>query len=193
MHETTTIIPNEQELLSLKSDIEATKRKAEYERLKKDLRAMTYQAVNTPVEFDGVMQSTDTYKALKTRRQGYHFFELLFGRIRGMFALSPIIGNIIALLIAGIVLFTIFNEVDAAGFKGYQSYFVIGIQLFAAIQIIKSATRGLLLPFLALIVGGVMAHGLGGEQTFLHLGKAFYEHLMIVGILGLGVAVLSID
>ena len=189
----TTMIPNEQDLVSLRSEIEAAKRKAEYDKLKKDLHDITYKAVNTPTEFDGMMQVPDTQKALKTKRQGYHFFELLFDRVRGMFSLRPIIGNIIALLIAGIALFYIFNEVNMTGFEKYQSYFAIGIQIFAAIQIIKSATRGLLLPFLALIIGGSIAHSLGAHETLLHFNKAFYQHLMITGIIGLGVAVLSID
>lgn len=189
----TVTLPTEQDLSLLKSQIEDAKRKAEYDRLKQDLHDITYKAANTPTEFDGAMQLPDTDKVLKTKRRNYHFFDLLFGRIRGMFSLRPIIGNIIALLIAGIALFYIFNEIDMAGFGKYQSYFAIGIQIFAAIQIIKSATRGLLLPFLALIVGGTIAHSLGADQTLLHFNKTFYEHLMITGIIGLGVAVLSID
>jgi hypothetical protein len=110
-----------------------------------------------------------------------------------MFSLRPIIGSIIALLIAGVALSYIYHEVDMTSFTKYQSYFAIGIQVFAAIQIIKSATRGLLLPFLALVIGGTVAHSLGAHHTLMHFNRTFYEHLMIVGIIGLGVAVLSID
>ena len=183
----------EQDLNQLKSQVEEAKRKAEYDRLKRDLHDITYKAANTPTEFDGAMQRPDTNKVLRTKRTKHHFFDLLFERVRGMFSLRPIVGNIIALLIAGVALFYIYNEMNMAGFEKYQGYFAIGIQIFAAIQIIKSATRGLLLPFLALIVGGSIAHSLGADQTLLHFNKAFYEHLMITGIIGLGVAVLSID
>jgi hypothetical protein len=190
---TTEILPTEQDLNLLKSQIEEAKRKAEYERLKQDLHDIAYKAANTPNEFDGSMQLADTDRVLETKRTKNHFFDLLFCRIRSMFSLRPIIGNIIALLIAGIALFYIFNEVNTTGLKAYQSHFAIGIQIFAAIQIIKSATRGLLLPFLALTLGAAVAHNLGADQTLLHFNKEFYQHLMITGIIGLGVAVLSID
>lgn len=142
-------MPTDQDLQNLKDEINAAKRKAEYDLLKQELQEVTYKAVNTPNEFDGAMQVPDTEKKLVTKRKGQRFFELLFNRIRDMFSLRPIIGNIIALMIAGVALFYIYREVDMAGFKDYQGYFAIGIQIFAAIQIIKSATRGLLLPFLA--------------------------------------------
>jgi hypothetical protein len=188
-----TLAPSEQDLNALKSELDAAKRQAQYEKLKNDLYDITYKAANTPNEFAGTMQISDTHKVLKTKRPGTHFFELLFDRIRGMFSLRPIIGNIIALLIAGMVLFYIFNAVNTAGFEKYQNVFAIGIQLFAAIQIIKSATRGLLLPVLALLIGASLAHSLGAHQTLWHFNRTFYEHLMITGIIGLGVAVLSID
>ena len=79
------------------------------------------------------------------------------------------------------------------GFMKYQGYFAIGIQLFAAIQIMKSATRSLILPFLALIVGGTVAHQLPAGHALLHFARPFYQHLMIVGIIGIGIAVLAID
>ena len=186
-------IPTDTQIALLRESIANAKRKAEYESLKRDLHDITYQAANTPTEFDGQMQRPDTDRVLKTKRTREHWIELLFGRVKGMFSVRPLIGNIIALLIAGIALFYIFNEVNIAGFKAYQNYFAIGIQLFAALQIIKSATRGLLLPFLALVVGGSVAHSLGADQTLLHFNRNFYEHVMLTGIIGLGVAVLAID
>jgi len=188
-----TMIPTEQDLRDIKSQLEAAKRAAEYEHLKQELHDITYKAANTPTEFDGAMHIPDTDKLLRTKRTRHHFFDLLFDRIRSMFSLRQIIGNIIALLIAGVALFYIFHEANMAGFEKYQNYFAIGIQVFAAIQIIKSATRGLLLPFLALVVGASVARSLGADQTLLHFNKTFYQHLMITGIIGLGVAVLSID
>ena len=65
--------------------------------------------------------------------------------------------------------------------------------MFAAFQIIKSASRSLLLPFIALVVGASVAHGLGAHEMLFHLSKPFYTGMTIVGIIGLGVAVLAID
>jgi len=189
----TILAPSEQDLNALRSEIEALKRKAEYEKLQNDLQSISKKVANTPNDFAQSLQTPNTQAVLKKKRQGRHFFELFFDRIRGMFSLRPIVGNIIALLIAGMLLFYIFNTVDTAGFEKYDSVFAIGIQLFAAIQIIKSAKRGLLLPVLALLIGACVAHSLGAHQTLWHFNKAFYEHLMMTGIIGLGVAVLSID
>lgn len=185
--------PSDQDLLSLRSELEEARRRAEYEKLKSELYEVTYRASNTPNEFDGVMQMPDTHRALSTKRQKQHFFNLMLDRLQGMFSLRPIMGNIIALMMSGIALFYIFNKVEMAGFQDYENYFGLGIQITAALQIIKSATRGLLLPVLALLIGGSAAHTLGAHDTLLHFNKTFFQYLMLTGIVGLGVAVLTID
>ncbi len=164
-----------------------------YDQFKSDMHDITYRAAHMPTEFDGAMQIPDTQRVLKTKRKGGHFFDVLFDRLQQMFALRPIIGNVIALLMAGVVLYYIFHEVSLAGFGKYQAYFGWGIQLFAAIQIIKSGTRSLLLPFLAMVIGASVSQHLGGHETLLNFGRDFYQHLAIVGIIGLGVAILTID
>lgn len=181
------------DIQALKDKIAEAKRQHEHERLKQELHDITYKAAHTPTEFDGAMQIPDTDKVLKTKRKHKHFIEMFLERIKGMFSVRPILGNIIALLLSGIALFYIFKEVNLAGFAKYQWYFAIGIQIFAAIQIIKSGTRALLLPVLALVLGGLAAHSLSGNQTLFHFNQLFYQHLMIVGIIGLGVSILSID
>jgi len=90
-----------------------------------------------------------------------------------------------------VLLYVLFNEIALSGFRDYQSYFVITIECFAAWQIIKSGRSGLLLATAALIVGGVAAHQLGYHETLFHMGRQFYQYLMIVGIIGLGVSVFS--
>ncbi len=191
--QTVTLPPSEEDLARIRAEIQGAKRQAEYNQLKRDLQDITHKAANTSNESDKLMQLPDIDTILKSQRDKPHSLKLFLDRVRGMFSVRPIIGNIIALLIAGIALFYIFDEVNVTGFGKYQSYFAMGIEIFAAIQIIKSATRGLLLPFLALTIGGTIAHSLGADQSLLHFNKAFYEGLMITGIIGLGVAVLCID
>lgn len=186
-------IPTVHDLASLRDELEAARKKLEYDQLKRDLYEITCKAAVVSNEFSGVMQLPDSEQNLKTKNANHVFAELLLDRLRRMFSLRPIVGNIIALLISVITLFYIFNEVNIAGFEQYQAYFAIGIQLFAAIQIIKSATRGLLLPFLALTVGSYVSHSLSAHDTLFNFNIDFYQHLMIVGIIGLGVSVLSID
>lgn len=186
-------IPTDQDLDELKNALEHKRRQAEYSRLKNDLAEATFKAANHPNEFDGQMQLADTEKVLKSKRSGTRFVEVLLTRLQAMLSLRPVIGNIIALLIAGLAMFYIFTQMKAAGFGEYQDYFAIGIQLFAALQIIKSGTRSLILPLLATVIGASIASSLGNHQLFYHFDKAFFQHLMIVGIIGLGIAVLTID
>ncbi len=122
-----------------------------------------------------------------------HVMELLIYRVKGMFAIRPIIGNIIALMLAAFVLYYIYNQVDIAWFAKYRHYFCTAVLLFAAIQIIRSGAGSLILPFSALVVGGVISHTLGAHQMLFHFGKTFYTYMMITGIVGLAIAVISIE
>ncbi|GEM_PF-1417471 len=185
------IVPSESELQTLRDQISEAKRAAEYTQLKRDLQKLVSETINMPNEFDGVMQMTDTEQLLKTKREKPRFIDLFIDRLRGMFSVRPIMGNIIALLVAFIALYYIYDELGVS--RATKDFLAIGIEIFSAIQIIKSGTRGLLLPFLALIIGGVGAHMLSHSQMLFHFGHNFYEHLMVVGIIGLGVSVLSID
>lgn len=187
------ISPTEAELQELRDKIQEAKRNADYQKLKDELKDIVFRANNTPNEFEGMMQVPDTERILKSKRANPRFFELLFDRLRGMLSIRPVIGNVIALLIAGLLFYYLFHEIGEKWFLAYQRYFSIGIQLFAAIQIIKSGTRSLILPFLALVIGGIASHSLHVDQTLFHFSKSFYEHLMIVGIIGLAMSVLSID
>ena len=185
------IVPSESELQSLRDQISEAKRAAEYIQLKRDLQKLVSETINMPNEFDGMMQMPDTEQLLKTKREKPRFIDLFIDRLRGMFSVRPIMGNIIALLVAFIALYFIYDELGVS--RATRDFLAIGIEIFSAIQIIKSGTRGLLLPFLALTIGGAGAHMLSHSPMLFHFGHAFYEQLMVMGIIGLGVSVLSID
>lgn len=132
-------------------------------------------------------------KVINPTQHKQHLISLLINKIRGMFSVRPIIGNIIALMLAGFVLYYIYHQVDASWFTKYQHYFAIAIMIFAAIQVIRSGANSLILPFLAMVMGGVISHSLGQHQLLFTFGKSFYTYMMVVGIIGLGIAVLSIE
>jgi len=90
-----------------------------------------------------------------------------------MFAIRPIIGNIIALGLSCFALFYIYHEIDLAGFSGYRHYFGVGKLLFAALQIIKSSTRCLMLPILALVIESLIAHKCQVRRRYLVFPKPF--------------------
>ena len=187
------IMPTNEDVESLREQMTDAKRRAEYNRLKADLQEITYKAVNTPNEFEGGMRMPDTEKVLKTRRASYSILELIMERTKAMLSVRPIIGHLISLFIACFILFYIFNEIDTKWFIKYQVYFSMAAQFAGAAAVIKSATRSLLLPFVALVFGSIAAHTLGDHGTLFHFGRSFYEHMMIVGVIGLCLAVVSID
>jgi hypothetical protein len=83
------------------------------------------------------------------------------------------------------------SELTLAHGQQYQHYIGIGLLTFAAIQVIKSGTRSLLIPMLATILGAVISR-LTSSETLLTYSASFYQYLMVVGIIGLGISVLTI-
>lgn len=187
------VMPNEHDIATMKSKIEAMRRKAEFEQLKQELADVTHKAVNTPSEFEGAMQLPDTDKVLKSKRKTASFFDLVFDRVRAMLAVRPIVGNIIAIGLAFFALYYIYNEIQGTVLAEYQSYMGTGMCIFAAIQCLKSSTRSILLPILALVAGSSISHTLGQGDVLLGHGVTFYQYMMGIGIIGVGLSVLSID
>lgn len=170
-----------------------TQPRSEYDQLKRDLAAMHSQAQQLPSEYDGSLQWPDHQQVLKSQRRSRHAIELLLQRLAAMFAIRPILGALIALGLTAVVLFYIRHEIDLAGFGAYRHYFGWGAEIAGALTIIKSATRSLLLPFVALVIGGMIAHSMGSHGTVFGFSHRFYEQLMLVGVVGLILSILTID
>jgi len=185
--------PSAEDVLELKERISDTKRQQEFAQLKTTLGEMTVNAQATPNEFEGGMQMPDTQRVLKTKREKPHVIELVLGRLGLMLGVRPVIGNMIAIGVALAALVVLQHEVILHGFAKYQHYIGIGLLAFAGLKIIKSATRSLLLPLVATAAGAVVSHSLGHHHLLFGYGVTFYQYVMIVGIIGLGISVLSID
>ena len=56
-----------------------------------------------------------------------------------------------------------------------------------------SLQRAVMLPLLALVIGSLIAHSLPGPQTLFDFSKAFFENLIIIGVIGVVISVLTID
>ena len=139
------------------------------------------------------MQCPDTDKALNTKKNlPMLFVEMVFQRIQSMFALRPIMGNVIGLLAAVVGIFVINHYLIEGHIGKYHTYFAIGIQLAGALQILYSGARGLLLPVVAIIVGITVSQQLADGQLLLGFGQVFYQNLLAVGVIGLIVSVISI-
>ncbi len=186
-------ISHEHEIESVKSQIKEMNKKAALEKLKQELADITQKAVNTPSEFEGAMQMPDTDKVLGTKCKRAQFFDIVFERVRAMLSVRPIVGNIIAIGLAMFAMYYIYTEVQGTVLEEYQPYMGTGMCIFAALQVLKSSTRSILLPILALIVGSSIAHTLKDGELLLGHAVTFYQYMMGVGIVGVGLSVLSID
>jgi hypothetical protein len=183
----------EKEIRDLKSEIAEQQKKQEYDKLKKDLLDISYKANNTMTEFDGGMTEVDTEKLLKTPRSKESFFDLVFGRILRMFNARPIIGNIIGIGLAFVGLMSMnkyLNNPELVLVKMYLGRFLM---ISGIVQILKSATRSLLLPLVATAVGGTIANQLTGNHLMFGQPSWFYQGVLITGLIGIAISVFSID
>lgn len=183
----------DKELDDLKSQIEVQRKKQEYAKLKKDLFDISFKANHTLTEFDGGMQQVDTAQVLKTKRNNNTFSELFINRILKMCNVRPIVGNIIALSLAIVgVLFLQkgLNNPDLGSLKMGLAYLLEGA---AAVQIIKSASRSIVLPIMATVIGVTIANQLTGNHLFLNHPSEFFQGMMITGLVGIAISVFSID
>lgn len=183
----------DKEISEIKSQIDAQRKIQEYELLKKDLFDITFKANNTLNEFNGGMQQADTERVLKTNRLNPSFSELVISRIIKMCNVRPIVGNIIALglSVVGLVfLLNFLSNPDLNSLKVGLTYF---IEIAAAIQVLKSASRSIVLPLVATALGAAISQQLTGNHQLLHHSADFFQAMMIVGLVGIGISIFSID
>jgi hypothetical protein len=183
----------DQQLNELRNQIDEHKKRQEYERLKQDLFNITYQANHTLTEFDGGMKQVDTEKVLSTNNTKKSLSEIFIARLIKMCAVRPIIGNLIAVTLAIVSIFSLhgfLHNPDLGSLKIWLSYF---IELAAGVQILKSASRSLVLPITATLVGAIVANQLTGHQLFLQHPVEFYQIVLITGLIGIAISVFSID
>ena len=189
---TTQSAPTDSQLNDLKAQLEAAERQRQYNEIKSKLDAIQGQG-NELNEFEGAMQIPDTEKVMQIKRQSQHLIERIIKRLTHMLSPRPVVGNLIAIGLAFIALHFLRHEVTLAGFGKYQNYIGTGLLIFGAIQVIKSSTRSLFIPVVTMIAGAIISHTLTHSEHFLGYTAQFYQYVMITGIIGLGISVLTID
>lgn len=187
------MVVTDEEINELRNQIFEHKKREEYERLKNDLHNITFKANHTLTEFDGGMKQVDTERVLSAGNRKQTISEIFIARFIKMCAVRPIIGNLIAVTLAMISIFSMngfLNNPDLGSLKMYLSIF---IEIAAGVQILKSASRSLVLPIAASLFGAIVANQLTGHQVFLHHSADFYQAVMITGLIGIAISVFSID
>ncbi|HDS3856730.1 TPA: hypothetical protein QH041_003098 [Legionella pneumophila] len=182
----------DEHLNELRQQLHEHKKRNEYVQLKRDLFDITFQANHALTEFDGGMKQVDTERALSPHRK-QTISDLIIARFIKMCALRPVIGNLIAVTLALVAIASLhafLHNPELNSLKTYLSYF---IELAAGIQVLKSASRSLVLPLCATIIGVIISSQLTGNHLFLKHTSEFYQAVLVTGLVGIAISVFSID
>ena len=184
---------NDNDINELKAKLDAQKKLNEYEKLKQDLFNITFQANQTLTEFDGGMQQVDTEQSLKTKRNTLSFSEIFVSRTLKMCNVRSVIGNMIAISLAVVGLLFLYDCLNNPELKTLKIYLAYFIEIAAAVQILKSASRSIVLPLAATVIGAIVSNQLTGHQLFLNQPSLFFQAMMVTGLVGIAISVFSID
>lgn len=188
-----TLAITDENLNELRHQISEQKKREEYARLKKDLFDITYKANHTLTEFDAGMKQVDTENVLSKPNRKQTLSEILIARFIKMCALRPITGNLIALALAFIAVFSLHSFLNNPDLAFLKKVLCPLIELAAGVQIYKSASRSLVLPIAATLIGAIISNQLSGHELFLQHSSEFYQALLITGLIGITVSIFTID
>ncbi len=105
----------------------------------------------------------------------------------------PVVGNVIAIGLAIVGLLFLLNCLNNPELKTLKIYLTYFIEIAAAVQILKSASRSIVLPLAATIMGSIISNQLTGHQLFLNQPSLFFQAMMVTGLIGIAISVFSID
>jgi hypothetical protein len=166
----------DEQIEELQLKITEHKKREEYNRLQRDLFEITYRAHNTLNEFDGGMKQVVVDQVLSNKNKKQTFSDVFIARFIKMCSVRPITGNLIAITLAIIAICSLnifLNNPELKTLKLGLGYF---IEFAAGVQILKSASRSLILPIIASIVGAVVANQLTGINYFYNIPQIFMKH-----------------
>jgi hypothetical protein len=105
-----------------------------------------------------------------------------------LFALEPIMINVIALVLCGVMLFVLGFRDAMPNLGKYHSYLYHGIQFLACYQVIMSGKKSLMLPLLTILIAGigVAAHR---HSVPLPIDLSILKDMVVVGIVGTALSI----
>ena len=193
MSATDLLAPTENELESLRRQIEASRRQEELKNLKQELADITLKAQYDLGEFDGGLKEVDTERLLKNKEKKNHLMDRAIASFLKMMSVRPVIRNLVAILVLMGCVVCLLNFLHIKPLEGKIIYFCYFIEIAVGIQILKSATRSLLIPVSATLIGAVVANTMPEGSLFLMHHQLFYQILMVTGIVGVMMSVFTID
>jgi len=140
------------------------------------------------------MRQPASYRVLKTKRKGkLAFMDLVMARLVAMFDVRPIIGSVIALGLLVLAFALVMHRLPQSMLIEYGVYINWVIGVAAGIVVIKSATRSLTLPVLAVLAGELSRAVVPFHHSLFTLDAGFFMRMLIVGVIGLVMAAVTID
>jgi hypothetical protein len=187
------LTPTDDDVEFLRKEIAERKRQAELEALKKELYELNVKANVELKEFDGGLKEVDTDKILKSKNRKQHFIDLVVNGFLKMMSPRPVARNLLAIGLIFFAAFCLINFLHIKQLEHSKIYFAYFIEIAAAVQILKSASRSLFIPIIATLIGAIASNSMTSAQVFLHHHQLFYQVLMVTGIIGIAVSVFTID
>jgi hypothetical protein len=181
----------EKDIETLAENIRQKERQAEFNKLTQKLDRMS-----EPSEFDSAMAYRDNDNVLQSKgKKG--FINLVIDRLAHMLSPRPVTGNFISLGLMIAVLITVranlITQVGDYDIKAYLPYIGYLALFGGGLQVIKSSSRSLILPVIAIVVGGCIATTMSPDALVFTFTQSVYQGLFIVGLIGLVMGAISID
>lgn len=111
---------------------------------------------------------------------------------RQMYRLDSIISNLIALSLCGFIAILLQIDWLLPHPAGFHHFLMVAIAILAAMQVIKSSKKSLLLPTICMVMGGIGLILHHFKLTHIPMTTFHLQSLMVVGSVGICIAVLSI-
>lgn len=183
----------EQEIARLRREIDASRRQEELKKLKEEMAEITLKAQYDLGEFEGGLKEVDTERLLKNKQKSNHLMDKALASFLKMMSVRPVIRNLVAIFVLMGCVVCLLDFLHIKALEGKIIYFCYFIEVAVGIQILKSATRSLLIPVAATLIGAVVANTMPEGSLFLMHHQLFYQILMVTGIVGVMMSVFTID
>jgi hypothetical protein len=183
----------EQEIARLRREIDASRRQEELKKLKEEMAEITLKAQYDLGEFEGGLKEVDTERLLKNKQKSNHLMDKALSSFLKMMSVRPVIRNLVAIFVLMGCVVCLLDFLHIKALEGKIIYFCYFIEVAVGIQILKSATRSLLIPVAATLIGAVVANTMPEGSLFLMHHQLFYQILMVTGIVGVMMSVFTID
>lgn len=187
------IMISDNDIQELRNKINEHKKQEEFHKLKQELFDINFKANNALHEFNGGMKQVDTERALKRKDGKQTLSDIIVNRFMKMCSLRPVAGNLIAIGMAMAAILSLHYYLDSKELHPLVMFLTYFIEAAIGIQVIKSASRSVVLPVSALLFTTTALTQIKTSQTLFQHPVLFFQIALIVAIAGVAVSVFTID